>query len=62
MTQELDGATERALVSDFSTLEAYWRDPAPFEAAKVEGQRRLNEAFRPNALQRMQAIWDREGQ
>lgn len=59
---ELDGATERALVRDFGTLEAYWADPSPFEAAKREGQRRLNQAFNPNALQKMQAIWDKEGQ
>lgn len=62
---ELDGATERALVSDFSTLEAYWRDPAPFEADRRRGQAEINAAFvqhEVNVLKQMQAIWDKEGQ
>lgn len=61
-TEIEDGATERFLAGEFSTLEAYWANPEPFEAAKREGQARINEAFKPNALQQMQAIWDREGQ
>ena len=60
--EELNGATERFLTGEFATLEAYWANPEPFEADKREGQARINEAFKPNALQQMQAIWDREGQ
>ena len=31
--------------NDFSTLEAYWRDPAPFEAEKAAGQAQVNALF-----------------
>lgn len=59
---ELHGATERALVGEFSTLEAFWANPAPFEAARIKGQAQINDIYQPNALQKMQAMWDREEQ
>lgn len=57
---EMDGATERALVDDFATIEAFWRDPAPFDAAKREGQAAINDLLDGHALKHMQAIWDKE--
>lgn len=62
---ELDGATERALVGDFSTLEAYWANPEPFEAERRRGQAQIDALFvahEANVLKQMQDIWDREGQ
>lgn len=62
---ELDGATERVLVSDFSTLEAYWANPEPFEAERRRGQAQINALFvdhEANTLKQMQDMWDREGQ
>jgi hypothetical protein len=30
---------------DFSEIEAYWRDPAPFEAARIAGQAQIDALF-----------------
>lgn len=62
---ELDGATERALVNDFSTLEAYWHNPEPFEIDRRRGQAEIDALFsahEENVLKQMQAIWDKEAQ
>lgn len=30
---------------DFSEIEAYWRNPAPFEAARIAGQAQIDALF-----------------
>ncbi|MFE8106941.1 hypothetical protein [Sphingomonas melonis] len=37
--------TPDAPANEFSTIEEYWRNPAPFEAAKVAGQAQVNALF-----------------
>lgn len=65
----LTSAGERCLIemaddlSLFPTLEAYWHDPAPFEAEKVVGQARLNAVFAPHEARvraQMEARWTAE--
>lgn len=47
------------------TLEAYWRDPRPFEAAKREGQAQVKALFSAHDARvraEQEARWAREGQ
>jgi hypothetical protein len=49
--------------NNFDTLEAYWRDPAPFEAERVEGQAQINALFAPHEARiraQMEAMWAAE--
>ncbi|RYF11403.1 MAG: hypothetical protein EOO77_19450 [Oxalobacteraceae bacterium] len=45
------------------TLEMYWKNPAPFEAEKVEGQAQINALFAPHEARiraQMEAMWAAE--
>jgi hypothetical protein len=49
--------------TDFSEIEAYWRDPTPFDAARVEGQARIDALFVPHEARvkaQMEARWASE--
>lgn len=50
---------------DFSEIEEYWRDPTPFDIARIEGQARINALFVPHEMRvwaELEARWAREGQ
>ena len=49
--------------NNFETLEAYWRDPTPFEAEQVAGQAQINALFAPHEARiraQMEARWAAE--
>ncbi len=50
---------------DFAEIEAYWRDPAPFQAARAAGQARIDAAFASHEARvraQLEARWAREGE